>query len=210
LQARFGFAPAFSVMLWIVVTVYALERLDQLSHWVRRGLALLGAASVGLAWQFPGQLLPHVGTGLEPLHWVLGLASYGLFGAALLHAVFLRMAEQRLRDHTPAQLLARPGVPLLKLESLTLRFVLAGFVVLSITLVLGALFAHPWRWDHKTVLSMLAWVVFAILLGGRHWMGWRGKTAIHWLYAGSTLLFLAYIGSRFVLEVVLHRPPVVN
>ena len=208
LQARFGFAPAVSVMLWIVLAVYALERLHRQSHRVGRVLAALAAVSVLLAWYFPGQLHPGMGQGLAPLHWVLGLASYGLFGAALLHAVFLRLAEQKMRRHGPGQALGLPGIPLLKLESLTLRFVLAGFVVLSLTLVLGALFAQPWRWDHKTLLSLMAWSVFAVLLAGRHWMGWRGKTAINWLYAGSALLFLAYAGSRFVLEVVLHRPPV--
>lgn len=207
LQARFGFASAVSVMLWIVLAVYALEHLDRQSGQVRRALASLAALSVLLAWYFPGQLHPRMGHGLAPLHWVLGLASYGLFGAALLHAVFLRLAEQRMRGHTPTKILNTPAIPLLKLESLTLRFVMAGFVVLTITLVLGALFAQPWRWDHKSLLSIMAWGVFAILLAGRHWLGWRGKTAIAWLYAGSALLFLAYIGSRFVLEIVLQRPP---
>jgi ABC-type uncharacterized transport system permease subunit len=207
LLARFGFAPALSVMLWIVLAVYALEQLHRQSHWVRKSVAALAACAVLLAWAFPGQVHPKMGQGLAPLHWLLGLASYGLFGAALLHAVFLRLAEQKMRGHSPAQLLNSPGIPLLKLESLTLRFVLAGFVVLSLTLILGALFAQPLRLDHKTALSVMAWGVFAVLLAGRHWMGWRGKTAIAWLYAGSALLLLAYVGSRFVLEVVLHRPP---
>lgn len=205
LQARFGFAPALSVMLWIVLAVYALERLHRQSPRVGRILAEMAAVSVLLAWIFPGQVHPGMGQGLAPLHWVLGLASYGLFGAALLHAVYLRLAEKKMRRHGPGAALMSPGIPLLKLESLTLRFVLAGFVVLSLTLILGALFAQPWRWDHKTLLSLMAWGVFAVLLAGRHWLGWRGKTAISWLYVGSALLFLAYVGSRFVLEVVLQR-----
>jgi ABC-type uncharacterized transport system permease subunit len=208
LQARFGFAPALSVTLWIVLGVYALERLRLQSHVVRRALAALAAGSVVLAWLFPGQLHPRMGHGLAPLHWVMGLASYGLFGAALLHAVFLRLAERRMRHRSAPSALLTPGIPLLRLESLTLRFVSAGFVMLTMTLVLGALFAQPWRWDHKSVLSVMAWLVFAILLAGRHWLGWRGRTAIGWLYAGSALLLLAYVGSRFVLEVLLHRAPV--
>ena len=62
-----------------------------------------------------------------------------------------------------------------------------------------------WRWDHKTVFSLLAWIVFAGLLAGRRAFGWRGPRATGWLYAGAVLLLLAYAGSRFVLEVVLHR-----
>ena len=68
--------------------------------------------------------------------------------------------------------------------------------------------AAHWRWDHKTVLSLLAWGVFAALLAGRHWRGWRGRSATGWLYAGATLLLLGYVGSRFVFEVLLGRASV--
>lgn len=204
--ARFGFAPALSVTLWLVLGIYAWERLQLDSPLIRRSLAVLAALTVVLALLYPGQDQPAIEHGLAPLHWVLGIASYGLFGAALLHAVMWRLAERRLRDKTVGASRKPPGIPLLKLESLTLRFVLAGFIVLTLTLVLGSLFAHPWRWDHKTLFSIMSWAVFAVLLAGRYWLGWRGKTAIGWLYAGSALLLLAYVGSRFVLEVLLHRP----
>ena len=97
------------------------------------------------------------------------------------------------------------GLPLLRLEKLTFRFVGAGFCVLSLTLLLGWWFADPWRWDHKTVFSILGWAVFAGLLAGRHAFGWRGQRATGGLYAGAVLLMLAYVGSRFVVEVLLER-----
>ena len=96
------------------------------------------------------------------------------------------------------------GLPLMQLERLTYRFVEVGFVVLTSALLLGASMA-PWRWDHKTVLSLLGWATFAVLIGGRHWRGWRGRLATRWVYVGGVLLLLAYIGSRFVLEVILRR-----
>jgi ABC-type uncharacterized transport system permease subunit len=71
--------------------------------------------------------------------------------------------------------------------------------------LLGVWFANPWRWDHKKVFSLLGWVVFAALLAGRRAFGWRGLRATRWLYAGAGLLLLAYVGSRFVIEVLLHR-----
>ena len=77
--------------------------------------------------------------------------------------------------------------------------------MLTLTLVLGALFSVHWRWDHKTVFSVLSWAVFATLLLGRARFGWRGRVATRWLIAGSLLLLLSYVGSRFVLEVLLHR-----
>lgn len=99
-------------------------------------------------------------------------------------------------------------MPLLQLERVTFRFVQAGFTVLTATLVLGFATVVNWRWaEHKAVFSMLAWVVFAALLAGRQWRGWRGRRATRWLYVGAVLLLLAYAGSRFVFEVLLGRMP---
>ncbi|HEU4457921.1 MAG TPA: cytochrome c biogenesis protein CcsA [Methylibium sp.] len=207
--ARFGFAPALSITLWLVVAVYGIESRFVPIVGVRRSLALLGAIVVMVAWMFPGELRPHAGSPWAPLHWVLGIASYGLFGVALLHAALMRRSEQRLRPKPGAgsagAMATEPGLPLLKLEALTFRFVAAGFVVLSATLALGWWFSQPWRWDHKAVFSILAWGVFAALLGGRRAFGWRGRIATRWLYAGAGLLLLAYVGSRFVIEVLLGR-----
>ena len=82
------------------------------------------------------------------------------------------------------------------------------------TLLAGWLFGDSlygaqaaWRWDHKTVFSLLSWATFAILLIGRQRFGWRGRTAIRFLYTGTGLLLLGYVGSRFVLEVILGRTP---
>ena len=79
--------------------------------------------------------------------------------------------------------------------------------MLSAAILLGVWFANPWRWDHKAVFSMLGWLVFAGLLAGRRAFGWRGPKAAGRLYAGAAMLLLAYVGSRFVLEVLLHRAP---
>ncbi|HET8868889.1 MAG TPA: cytochrome c biogenesis protein CcsA [Aquabacterium sp.] len=212
--ARFGFAPALSVTTWLVLMVYALESHKLRLPHIRRGLAILAGFTVGLAWFFPGQ--PHLLEGAQwaPLHWLTGFASYGLFGAALLHAAILNQAERQMRNKSlkvdplaPTGPVQAFGMPLLQLESLTFRFVGAGFAMLSLTLVLGVTFSAGWKWDHKTVFSILSWVVFATLLIGRAKFGWRGRTATRWLIAGSILLLLAYVGSRFVLEVLLHRNP---
>ena len=206
--ARFGFAPAFSMTLWLVIAVYLIESRSMPLSGVRRALAALGGAAVLLAWLFPGEVRSYVVSRWAPLHWVMGIASYGLFGAAVLHAAMLNRADRQMRQ-APLKggvAVAPLGLPLLRLERLTFRFVVAGFVLLSATLLVGWSVA-PWHWNHKTVFSLLAWAVFATLLGGRRVVGWRGPRATRWLYAGAGLLLLAYVGSRFVFEVVLHRPP---
>jgi ABC-type uncharacterized transport system permease subunit len=202
--ARFGFAPALSATVWIALALHSIEsRLLPLPA-VRRVLALAGAAVVLLAAVFPGESRPHAGSAWLPLHWLLGVVSYGLFAVALMHAAMLDRAERRLRGRTAAPAAAPAALPLMQLERLTFRFVEAGFIVLSAALLLGASMA-PWRWDHKTVLSLLGWATFAVLIAGRQWRGWRGRQATRWVYAGAGLLLLAYVGSRFVLEVILHR-----
>ena len=102
------------------------------------------------------------------------------------------------------------GLPLLTLERLTFRFVSAGFAVLTATLAAGWLFGEQlygkaWVWNHKSVFSLLSWITFAVLLFGRKRFGWRGQSAVRVLYAGALLLLLAYVGSRFVIEVLLGR-----
>jgi ABC-type uncharacterized transport system permease subunit len=103
-------------------------------------------------------------------------------------------------------------MPLLTIERLTFRFVMAGFALLTSTLLVAFLFSDSLygegvsvRWDHKTIFSVLSWTTFAALLLGRARFGWRGRRAARMLYLGAGLLFLAYVGSRFVLEVLLER-----
>ena len=207
---RFGFAPALSVTAWLVLTVYAVEQKFFPQLQARWTLASLGAAAVLLALVFPGAPLHSAASPWLPLHWALGIASYGLFAAAVVHAWLMTRAEREIRQA------AQPhaGVPLLTLERLTFRFVGAGFVLLTATLVAGFLFSETlygrgraWTWDHKTVFSVLSWFAFALLLLGRSRFGWRGRKAVRFLYIGALLLLLSYVGSRFVLEVVLGRAP---
>jgi ABC-type uncharacterized transport system permease subunit len=207
---RFGFAPALSVTAWLALTVYAIESrlLPQMK--ARWALASLGAVTVVLAWIFPGTPLHVSMSAWLPLHWVLGIASYGLFAAAVVHGWLMNRTEKHIRLAVDPH----SGIPLLTLERLMFRFIEVGFVLLSATLLVGWLFseelygmpgAKAWRWDHKTVFSVLSWLSFAVLLLGRSHWGWRGRKATRVLYAGAALLLLAYAGSRFVLEVLLGR-----
>jgi ABC-type uncharacterized transport system permease subunit len=204
--ARLGFGPVLSLTVWLVIAVYEIESRMVPLPTVRKGLALAGLLAVLVGATFPGEFRP-LSSPLAPLHFVLGVAAYALFGAAVMHAVLLDTAERRLRAGGP-RLGGAPGLPLLQLERLTFRFVEAGFAALTATLVLGFVSTVHWRWsDHKAVFSLLAWAVFAALLAGRSFRGWRGRQATRWLYVGAGLLLLAYVGSRFVFEVLLGRAP---
>jgi ABC-type uncharacterized transport system permease subunit len=207
--ARLGFAPVLSMTVWLVIAVYSVESRFVPLPAVRQWLALAGLIVVAVCAAFPGEMRP-ITSRLAPLHFALGVGAYALFGAAVLHALMLDAAERRLRSGgaARARLPQALGMPLLQLERLTFRFVEIGFVVLTGAVLLGAANMVQWRWsDHKVFFSILAWLVFAALLLGRHFRGWRGRRATGWLYAGAVLLLLGYAGSRFVLEVLLGRPP---
>ena len=99
---------------------------------------------------------------------------------------------------------------LLTMERLLFRLIAFGFSLLTLTVLSGIVFSEQlfgmaFRWDHKTVFTLLSWMLFGSLLAGRVWRGWRGKTALRFTLTGFATLLLAYVGSRFVLEVVLHR-----
>jgi ABC-type uncharacterized transport system permease subunit len=202
---RWGFAPVLSLTAWLVLTVHFTEtRLVPISG-LRRIFALIGAASVLLAQIFPGDVVIVSYSIYAPLHWTLGIAAYALFGVAVVHAAMLDAAERQMRQKAGAGLL---GMPLLSLERLTFLFVEAGFVVLTLAILIGLFTMAHWRWgDHKTVLSLASWATFAALIIGRRTRGWRGRQATRWVYAGAVLMLLAYVGSRFVFEVVLQRAP---
>jgi len=149
----------------------------------------------------------------EPLDWRLqlhawcALLAYATLGIAAVLAVFLWAQERALRRREfHGWLRALP--PLTELESLLFRTIAVGFALLTATLLTGVLFVEnlfAQHLVHKTVLSVLSWLVFGGLLLGRWRRGWRGAKAVRWTLVAMTLLLLAFFGSQFVLEMVLKR-----
>ncbi|MDO5693960.1 MAG: cytochrome c biogenesis protein CcsA [Pseudomonadota bacterium] len=208
-EPRFGFAPALSITVWLVLTAYVVESRLYPRLRARLALAGFGTLTIVLALLFPGARLPATSSSLLPLHWALGLSAYGLFAAAVAHGWLMTRAERQMRQAVqPVE-----GVPLLTLERLMFRFIGAGFLLLTLTMLAGAFFGETlygasytgWRWDHKRMFTLLSWLTFATLLLGRSQFGWRGRRAVRVLYIGAALLLLGYAGSRFVLEVLLER-----
>lgn len=147
-------------------------------------------------------------TGSLPMqtHILLSILAYSLLTVAALQAIVVAVQDHYLRNHHPAGVL-RILPPLTAMESMLFQLIIFGFILLSASLISGVLYLDDifaQHLVHKTVLSLLAWAVFAILIIGRYQSGWRGKTAIRWTLSGFFLLMLAYFGSKFVLEVILN------
>jgi len=141
------------------------------------------------------------------LHVSIALLAFGVLSIAAALAILLALQERALRHRQFGALLhALP--PLTLTEALLFRLIAAGFVLLSLTLLSGILFVDnlfAQHLAHKTLLSIAAWLVFGVLLWGRWRHGWRGRRAVNLTLAGMAILLLAFFGSKFVLEVVLHR-----
>ncbi len=222
-QLRFGFALALSAMLWLTVLFYWLESFFYDLEGMQPPALALAALAVPLPLLFEGRTAgSYVATLGFKLHLTLAMLAYSLFTIAILHALLMAFVERRLhsahqvgahRDDEGAGPLAGPLAhlpPLLTLERLLFRQIAAAFVLLTLTLATGiafseSLFGRALSFNHKTFFASLSWLTFAVLLVGRYYYGWRGRTALRFTLAGFVMLLLAYVGSRFVLEVILGR-----
>jgi ABC-type uncharacterized transport system permease subunit len=207
---HFGFSLAISMILWLAIAFYWIE-----SFYTRmEGLQMLSlpvaTVAVLLPTMFPGQhLLTNADSVQFRLHFLIAMLAYSLFTLAALHAILMAIAEKRLHQGKLTPLLASLP-PLLTMETLLFRLIHVAFTLLTLTLATGILFSETLfgkalTFNHKTIFAVLSWVIFAHLLIGRHFRGWRGRTALRWTLAGFVALLLAYIGTRFVLEVILGR-----
>jgi ABC-type uncharacterized transport system permease subunit len=139
-------------------------------------------------------------------HILLSILAYGMLTIAMFQSLLLLLQDHQLKHKHPSGLI-KNFPPLQTMESLLFGFLWAGWGLLSLSLFSGWLFVDnlfTQHLAHKTILSVFAWLVFAVLLWGRQQLGWRGHKAIRWTLAGFSLLMLAYFGSKLVREFILH------
>jgi ABC-type uncharacterized transport system permease subunit len=146
---------------------------------------------------------------LAAAHVAVALVSYAMFLVAAVLALVVMGLEKRLRHQLPDPAAAATP-PLLTLERFLFRLVAVGFLLLTLTLASGMLFTEqlfgkPLTFTHKSLFSILGWLTFGALLWGRWRYGWRGRVALRWIIVGTSFVFLAYLGYKFVLEVLLGR-----
>jgi|TARA_B100000497_G_scaffold54745_1_gene62747 ABC-type uncharacterized transport system permease subunit len=139
------------------------------------------------------------------LHVVLSVLSYGLLAIAALQAILLSFGDYELRHKKMTTLRYLP--PLQTMESLLFELLWAGLVFLSLSILSGFVFFEQMSRGliHHTSITLIAWVVFSILLWGRYRMGWRGATASRWTLSGFALLLVGYFGSKLVMEIFLAQ-----
>lgn len=222
----FGFAQALSMMAWVCIALYWIE------GWFFRlhGMLplLLGLATIlsFLPTIYEGGIIStkSVHTPGFKVHFITANMAYGIMFLASLQAVLMTLQDRSLRSQQQhgasswSQLLVLgkqsrllDQLPsLLTMERVMFNVIGIGFCLLTIAVFSGVffsqtLFGRPLIFDHKTVFSLLSWVMFGGLLYA-HWkVGLRGAEASKWVLGSFGVLLLAYVGSRFVIEVILHK-----
>ncbi|MBE9568341.1 MAG: cytochrome c biogenesis protein CcsA [Proteobacteria bacterium] len=201
-----GFYNAMSLVS-LFITLFALTAswrhpVDMLA------IILLPISAITILFDISGSsshLLPAGSSNALIFHILSSIVAYSLLALAALQAIFLSIQSRFLHAHQPGGII-RLMPPLKNMEVLLFEIIVAGFIALTISLGSGLIFLENMfeqQLVHKTILSIIAWFVFLILLIG-HWkLGWRGRTAVRWTLSGFASLMLAYFGSKFVIEILL-------
>lgn len=203
-----GFSNAWGLICWVIALVVLLVAIRRP---VENFLVIffpLAALGLLLVLFFPSHriLAESAAMGIK-IHILLSIIAYSLLTVAAFQAALLAFQEHQLSNKHP-MLIMHTLPPMQIMEDFLIRIIAVGFFILSLSLATGFMFIHDifaQHLIHKTVLSMISWLVFAVLLWGRWYLGWRGQKIIRWTLGGFFTLVLAFFGSKLVLEMILMR-----
>lgn len=205
---NFNFFNTAALVALVIVLLLLFAAIDKPVEKLGIAIFPLAASLLTLDIIFPEKTHPLTTHNWQmSLHILSSIVAFSLLNIAAIQAVILAIQDQQLRSHQPKRLiLALP--PLQAMETLLFQMIGTGLFFLTASLASGFLFIEDLfaqHLVHKTVLSIIAWIIFSGLLLGRLRYGWRGNTAIQWTLIGFVLLLLAYFGSKLVLELILER-----
>ncbi|MGD8176590.1 cytochrome C assembly family protein [Marinimicrobium sp. ARAG 43.8] len=202
-----GFFRVSSLLFWVINLIVLASSLRKPLH--NLFIPLLPLSAVGVLASLLGQGAGHpiVLDYALASHVLLSILAYSLLTIATLQALLLAWQNHQLKHRHPTGRV-RLLPPLQTMEALLFELLWAGHIALTLSILSGFVFLDDLfaqHLVHKTVFSLAAWVIYSVLLWGRHQLGWRGYTAIRWTLGGFVLLMLAYFGSKLVLELILDR-----
>jgi ABC-type uncharacterized transport system permease subunit len=205
---NFSFISTASLVSLIVALLLLMATLNKPVEKLGVVIFPIAAIMLGLELNLPEKPHEvHTHSWQMSAHILTSIIAFSLLNIAALQAILLAIQDQQLKSHPPKQVI-QSLPPLQTMESLLFQMLGAGLFFLTISLVSGFIFIDDLfaqHLVHKTVLSIVAWIIFSSLLIGRLRYGWRGKTAVRWTLTGFILLLLAYFGSKLVLELILKR-----
>ena len=204
---NFSLFSASSVIFWVINAIVLITSLKKELHNLFLLLFPLSAISVIASITATNPEWQHSLSYTIAAHVILSILAYSLLTIASLQALILAYQNHSLKNKSRIAN-ARLLPPLQTMESLLFELLWVGEILLTLAMMSGFYFLEDMfaqHLVHKTVFALIAWFIYALLLWGRHQMGWRGNKAIRWALAGFICLMLAYFGSKLVLEIILNR-----
>jgi ABC-type uncharacterized transport system permease subunit len=206
-----NFSNALLMISWITIFFYWLMNRSK-DYEGLEYLTLVPAIIVLISHPFihPAHYVSELFTITAALHIIIAILGYSLLAFGAIFSIFILLIESNIHaTHKTAEIF-RSNVSLLEMEEVLFKIYWIGFALLTITLISGIFFSEEVMGvaltiTHKIIFSILSWLVYAGLLFGRSQAGWRGKKAIKFSLFAFALLFLSYLGSKFVLEIIIGR-----
>lgn len=197
-----GFFAMGSLVSWLVVAIVLLSSIRQAIENLFIGVLPIAIITALLAGFVPeASVAKSYDSGLIA-HILLSVLAYSILTVAVLQAVLLSRQHSALKHHHTRGLVASLP-PLQTMERLLFEMLWSGLILLTAALVTGFVFLDDLfaqHLVHKTVLSIIAWLLYTTLICGRLFFGWRSHTATRWTIGGFILLALAFFGSKLAIE----------
>jgi len=211
IQHSFNFSVA-SMTFWFSALVVGTFAIGSLIYPIKNlAIIVLPIAIIciffALIWGDNPQIIDNQGS---IFYWHIFTASiaFTLLSLSVLQAILFGYQEVSLRKHTKNTFLTWLP-PIQTTEIVLFKSIIVGFVFLSASITLGSLYNFELNrtllsFNHHTVLAILSWIGFAILLYGRIILGWRGLQAINWTIIAFLFLSIGYFGTKMINEVLIN------
>jgi len=199
--ATFGQSLPFLAMLVAVIGLVLIVRrgLPAIGIFVAPVAAVASAAAAILGTRGRLVLPAPLRSGWLPVHVTLAFLGYAMFllaaGVSLLYLTY----EARLKAKRPLPAASERVPSLETLDRINYHLLGWGFVMLSLAIVSGAIWADAtwgrfWSWEPQESWSLVTWLLYAALLESRLTVGWRGKRAAALTIAVFTVLAGSFLG----------------
>ncbi|MGB6977135.1 MAG: cytochrome c biogenesis protein CcsA [Gammaproteobacteria bacterium] len=197
------FLNMLSLVAWLIALLIVLTAFRKPVANLTILIFPVAAFSILLVQLFPGQEIIDTKTNPRQLtHILFSVLTFSVLSVAGLQAILLALVERQLRSRPSSNVIQQ--LPALEtMEKLLFQMIGLGFLLLTVLLGSSLYFYYPTLNDNmlqKTILVIVAWVIFAWLLGGRYYLGWRGRKAIYGTLSGVLLLAIVYFGSQLFWE----------
>ena len=204
---RLGLFPAASLIGATGVIVVSVTSIYRPLEWISVLVYPFSALTIPAALWIDTGLSPHPLPHGLGAHVLLSILAYAVLALAACQSVLVFVQHHQLKDgHIRGVMRMFPPIQLM--ETMLFELLWTGMILLTLAILAGFFYVEDLLAQHlvhKTFFTLASWTIFAILLAGRHLMGWRGVTAVRLTLSGFVILLLGFFGSRFVLELILQR-----